>query len=277
MPSFPNSRFPLGGLPFDTIAIGRTKKKRKDETDETDFPSTPNGTPLLWFKADDLTMLWQDAAGSTAVTADGQTVGKWGSSHPSVTYLAQSTNAAWEPTYKVNILNSRAGIKFDGTDDAMQFDTGIPAASLDDCTMFAVVSGWTTGTGQIILGSTIPSNGGMQFAIQATDKASIAVTGTAAIGESTSAYPTTGAIIVAQLASGVSYAFYKGLTANGGAATAEVIANATAWVGAQQSGGTISDFFNGYLHELLIFDSVLSDAARIANTNYLRGRWGTAL
>lgn len=69
-------------------------------------PSDLSGL-VLWLKADAITGL-----------SDGDPVTTWDDSHTSNNDATQSTGSA-KPTYKVNILNGKPVLQFDGVDDTM--------------------------------------------------------------------------------------------------------------------------------------------------------------
>jgi hypothetical protein len=72
-----------------------------------------------WYDPSDVSTLFQDAAGTTPVTTDGQIVQKMADKSGNNNHLLQSTSGR-EPLYKVNIQNGKAIIRCDGVDDYLQ-------------------------------------------------------------------------------------------------------------------------------------------------------------
>jgi hypothetical protein len=95
-----------------------------------------------WWDFSDATQLRQTTAGATAVTADGDVVGyaldKSGNSRPMA-----ANNDARRPVYKVNILNGRSAVRFDGVDDALGATTHSGTAS-ETQTWFGVFANIST-------------------------------------------------------------------------------------------------------------------------------------
>jgi len=77
------------------------------------FASGEEGT---WYDPSDITTLFQDDAGLTPVTADGQTVGKMLDKSGNGNHATQA-NSAKRPTYKTSA--GLSWLKFDGVDDSM--------------------------------------------------------------------------------------------------------------------------------------------------------------
>lgn len=79
---------------------------------------TPAGTYQgVWFDASDLSTMFQDAAGTVAVTAPGDPVGKWLDKSGNGNHATQAT-AASRPTYRV-AANGYPYLDFDGANDFM--------------------------------------------------------------------------------------------------------------------------------------------------------------
>ena len=83
----------------------------------------------LWLKAD--TGLWQDATMTTPAVADGDVVGAWQDFSGQNNHATQGTTAS-KPLLKLNIVNGKPVVRFDGTDDSLA------TPSLTTGTVFAV-------------------------------------------------------------------------------------------------------------------------------------------
>jgi len=73
----------------------------------------------LWYDASDNGTLFQDSAGTIAVTADGDPVGYWGDKSGNVRHVVQATPGR-RPLYKTSGIDTgKTGILFDDIDDAL--------------------------------------------------------------------------------------------------------------------------------------------------------------
>jgi len=276
MPSnnFPFARFPVEGAPHGSnVTIGpnpfdKPKGRRNDPP-----PTSPESANLIgWYDANNIGTLFQDTGGTVPVAANNDPVGDWHDANGGLKEMEQAT-AGLRPLYKTNILGGKPGIKFDGSDDVLVWSSVLSTANMDQSTVFLVLSGWTTGTYQGILGSTLPAgNDSYYLRISDVDKASFVHAGVAEIGVSTAAYSTAGAVIGLAYSDASSYAFYTGRTANGNGATAASISAASTIVGAQDGG--VVERYTGYIHEILIYDSVLNATKIDNNARYLLNKWG---
>lgn len=81
--------------------------------------------------------LFQDVAGTTAVTTDGDAVGRWEDQSGNGNHFTAITDGSNRPTYKENIVNGLPVVRADGVDDHLRSASNI---SLTDCTIFFVIS-----------------------------------------------------------------------------------------------------------------------------------------
>lgn len=80
---------------------------------------TPSSlSPALWLEADDLATLFQNIAGSTAVSADGQTVGTWNDKSGNAFHLTAAADDTTRPTY--NTSGGLSWVTFDGVNDVLR-------------------------------------------------------------------------------------------------------------------------------------------------------------
>lgn len=89
--------------------------------------------PGFWFDPSDLSTLFQDTAGTTPVTAAGQSVARIDDKSGRGNHATQS-NALQQPTYQVD-SNGRGYLNFDGSDDS--FVTGTITPGTDKAQVFA--------------------------------------------------------------------------------------------------------------------------------------------
>jgi len=92
-----------------------------------------NGEQGAWYDPSDLTTLFQDSAGTTPVTAAGQSVGKMLDKSGRGNHATQATSLQ-RPTYQVDGAG-RPYLSFDGVDDGMVTGTITPAT--DKAQVFA--------------------------------------------------------------------------------------------------------------------------------------------
>ena len=91
--------------------------------------------PGFWYDPSDLSTLFQDAAGTTPVTAAGQSVGLVLDKSGRGNHATQSTSLS-RPTYQVD-SNGRGYLNFDGSDDSLV--TGTITPGTDKAQVFAGV------------------------------------------------------------------------------------------------------------------------------------------
>ena len=103
---FDSDRFPFGD-PFPFIS--------------SDAHFSPGQLPnlFLWLDANDLSTLFQDSAGTTAVTSNNDPVGRWADKSGSGRHFLQATSGS-RPLYKTN-QDGTPGVKFDEVDDWLEF------------------------------------------------------------------------------------------------------------------------------------------------------------
>lgn len=211
-------------------------------------------------------IVWLDADAITGL-ADLDPVASWdniASGGGSETF-SQSTAAA-RPTYRTNILNGLPAVRFDGSADHLD---GATARTLKPATLFAVIKPSSL-TGATVLGITA-STAGLAWD-HASGPPRLLSAETAQIGAaSTSLVAGTAYQIDASYASDGAFLF--GINgSNDGSGTNNTTINArTCCVGARNSD---RDFFAGDLHELLVYNSVLTAGDRTAIRDYLISKWG---
>ena len=73
-------------------------------------PATLGTNLVNWYDASDMTTLWQNTAGTTAVTANGQTVLLWNDKSGNGNHLTTSSG----PAYTTGVMNSLPVLHFNG-------------------------------------------------------------------------------------------------------------------------------------------------------------------
>ena len=79
----------------------------------------------LWLDGADSSTIFTDTAGTTRVTADGNTIGSWRDKSTNAYLFAQAT-AGSRPTYKTAILNGQSITRWNGTSTGLQSSTTLP-------------------------------------------------------------------------------------------------------------------------------------------------------
>ena len=87
----------------------------EDEVEESLVPTDVPGL-ITWIDGSDIANLYQDDAGSTPVTADGDVVGYGTDKSGNGNHFIQSVTAN-KPLYKTNIKNGLSALLFDGSND----------------------------------------------------------------------------------------------------------------------------------------------------------------
>lgn len=101
--------------------------------------TAPNNSPDVvsglsqWLKADD--GLYTDTGLTTPVSADGDAVAGWQDKSGNGRHMTQSTSGS-RPLYKINIVNGKPVVRFDGTDDVL---AGANLSALSAAEAFIVV------------------------------------------------------------------------------------------------------------------------------------------
>lgn len=100
-------------------------------------------SPLAWYDPSDLATLWQDAAGTVAVTADGQSVARIDDKSGNGNHLVQA-DAARRPVYKT--AGGLRWLEFDGANDwiGKAFAVAFPSSRVSALRYPAAQSEWST-------------------------------------------------------------------------------------------------------------------------------------
>jgi hypothetical protein len=274
--AFPFARHPIEGVPHGTaIAIGPSPFSGSKGRRNNNPPTEPEAGMLIWLDANDIASLWQDSAGTVPVTANNDPVGRWTTTEASATdHMDQALNNAFRPLYKTNILNGKPGVKFDGSNDYLDQDGIFTAARMNESTTFMVISGWTTGTYQGLLGASADPGETDTFYLRVTDisKTEVLESYVGNSMTSTAAVSTSGAVIGFKFSdSGNSYTHYSGRSANGTGSTTSTFSQPTDILGAQLGAGP--EYYSGYIHEFIVYDSVLNATKTDNVLWYLQNKW----
>lgn len=230
------------------------------------LPSTPLFTPtalsgtVLWLDAADLTTMFQNTAGTTAVTSFGQTVNNWkDKSGSGLNAVATGTGA----TYQLNA--GYPSLTFNG--NPMNTAT-IPSAYLDSTgvTFFAVSTKTGTNTTHVVLGTHVPEK------VIRYDPFTCIYSinnGTVRGGNNN----TDGIRCFIDTASSFN-AFVNGtnvITSSTAVTYQPQTTSTTYQIGNLAAGQSL---FQGYINEILVFNNALTTSQRQQVEGYLAWKWG---
>lgn len=227
---------------------------------------------VLWLSADH--GVYQDSAGTTPVSADGDRVGLWLDKSPSANNVLQASNSL-RATYKTNIQNSLPAIRFNGVDQFLRSVAGGP----DNFTCFLTIirrGGSSTDMKIICWGddsvrakrsvyhrtnnrigvdlsvTTLNSSSG-DFVTDETNQWSVTYAGGSSLGAN----------------------FFKDATSIGFSSIGTVsnsFTNEAITLGANNTAG---ELWNGDVCSLIVYDSVLSTTDRLRVQAYEKSKWAT--
>ena len=215
---------------------------------------------VLWFDASDLTTLFQNFAGTTPVTATGQSILAWRdkSSYGVLAAVASGSGA----TTSYGAVNGYNVVAFSGSGSPLTFSSAnIPSSSSATLTIFMACTGTDGGnrtlfnipnTSQI----SITNGGQLRFGIEGLNQ----VTGS---GNSTG------------IISGTISAYNLNLYFQGAANVSSTSFPVGAGTGNGTIGGGGYGNFSGSVYEILIFNQVLTTTNRQIVEGYLAWKWGT--
>jgi hypothetical protein len=225
----------------------------------------------IWIDFSDLTTLFQDAARTTAITADGQFIHGVADKSGSGNHGSQAGADSITPVYKVNIQNGKSIARLAGANDflAMSF-----AYTLTAETVFAVFN--YAGAGDYMRVFT-QSDAGNDFDTAGHYIPVIRNLGNNAFGSFADSN-VRDAISIAQSTMAIFISTHSGaaitnrINGTGGTPYTHTLNKAftRARIGATFAG---NQGMNGDICEVIVFDSALSDAARNAIQSYLNTKW----
>ncbi len=234
-------------------------------------PSDISGL-TLWLDASDINTLWQDTAATSAVTTDSQLVARWDDKSGNSANVTCGTPAD-QPTYKTGIQNSLPSLLFDGTNylDSVATFNGYPI------TIIAVVkNGSTSGTARGIA-ATYRSGGvgGIRYYMNSTNTITgyIADTGTSVTKQNTAVTIASDTTLIAgtQTDSGNLYTLVNGTSQTSPHTLANISGNIR--IGGYNA-GSLATLLDGFMCELVFYNSLLSSGDVTSVTDYLNSKWG---
>lgn len=230
-------------------------------------PSDVSGL-VLWLDADDASTLTDDGAGECSLWEDKSASG-----------FDVSASGAQRPTITSSAVNSRTALSFNGSSNRIgrAADTQIVGASDGSFTMFAVaLSDVTSGSRQIVCGDDGAGDRHPQFLRTSGSTAqSIVFSGSSAANDAGPTITTATAYILEAVSDGSSIeCLVDGVGAGGSTARASQNTGAgPVDIGARPGA---ADLWDGYVCEVVAYNSAISTSDRASVRSYLSSRWGTA-
>ncbi len=221
----------------------------------------------VWLKADAITGL-----------NDGDAVTTWNDSSASANNVTEATTSQ-KPLYKTAIVNGLPVVRFDGTDDVLVASVNVFDLA-SGYTIFAVISFSTLNDGTLLSTANFVTgdNGELIRVRNDTSQGELRIfSGGSSFDTSTNSVPT-GTSLLTVVNSSVS---------GGGSAALNTYRNGTSILSTTASRSTTNTHnltvgrveelfgtsFNGDIAEIIIYNSVLSDTARIAVEGYLASKY----
>jgi len=245
------------------------------------LPSAYTGL-ALWFDAADLTTLFQNTAGTTAVTANGQFVQFWkdksGNSRHATLYTGTTG-----PTYSSNGFNGGyAGLLFNGANTSILMTAAlVPSTALttsgSNSTIFAVYNRAAAAPNSCVFGLQTNDN---TFVLR--DPWALSATSILDLGGATNKTPArvvvtntvVGPVVTSAYRSGAGTYLYQNTLPLGSNLSSTGTVSATSQgfcIGGAAVGGPLT--FTSYISELIIYNTALTDAQRQGIESYLAYKW----
>jgi len=201
--------------------------------------------------------------------SDGDPVNAWNDLSGNARHLSQATSSK-RAIYKVAVQNGLAGVLPDGTDDV--YTIANAGSGLTPFTAFAVCQ--VTAGAQARALAAGSAAGAIMFGYEFSEKLLINLAATAIVLGSTIIGASTAFRGTWQYESGSSSAIirYNGVDETQ-AVTPATVTSATDQIFAR---GASANAYPNYLHELLIYNRLLSVAEMVQVEAYLRAKWGTS-
>lgn len=227
---------------------------------------------LLWLKAD--TGTWQDSGKTTPAVSDGDVIGAWVDLSGNGNDTLQTTTAN-KPLLKLNIVNGKPVIRFDGSDDFLSVALDLNLSASDDLTIFLVTKPVDNAATKNIMGNYKNSGDSQGLRLRyssieklefITRKDAVTITQLRATDPDS-----TFALGVGQLDSGTQKLYKNGTLQNSASQSDMTGNNTNVFVGKIRESDT--NEYAGDIAEMLIYDSALSNDDRGTIEDYLNGRY----
>lgn len=240
------------------------------------FSPASIGGLQLWLDASDASTLFTDSAGTTAATADGDPVGYWGDKSGNTNNTTQADGTK-KPLLKLATQNSKNSVRFDGSNDNLKALTG---GANSNYTLFVVNKKLNATAANYMLFSMGEEVNGRRRSLwhyPYFSDAYIAFNGQNADYNNTNVNLkfVQNVANIAQLqrnGQSISLAKNGNSYATGTASATLVTYTATSiFIGTNNAQ---TEAYNGDYHEILYYNSLVSDSDRTLILTYLNAKWG---
>ena len=249
--------------------------------------SVYKGSTLVWssapppFSPDDIAglSLWLDADDGSTLTLSGSNVTQWDDKSSNGYDVSQGTTSR-QPTLQTGVLNSKDGVRFDGTDDILFNDSAASIASGNDVpvTIFTVYKQLSSGSNEygLVFGS---STSVQPLLCLMTTSNNMAAQQRTDAGTLTNAYSSTSSLSyrcqTTQLTSSNLVVYNNKTQIQSSSFTPAQTTFDTFALGAWRRSGSMNGiaFLNCDICEVLIYDSALSTSDREDVVDYLTDKW----
>jgi len=233
---------------------------------------------VLWLDGQDLSTLWQDTGGTTAVTSDNDPVKRWDDKSGNGYHVTNGTAGNDHPHYSTNDINTNPAVEFVGGQADSLFNTAsnIVTAGGARSIFVAMRDGAGGGSGTFIQFRRT----GLNFTAQIYT--SFVYTDGVNAGNNATATFTAGDLSIPRVAifrssgSGNALRFFlegdEKVVAHGGGSIATETGTTGFTIGNRTDTG--GQGWTGSIGEIIVYDSELSDVDQAANVAYLTSKWG---
>ena len=219
--------------------------------------------------------LWLDADDEESVVSTTNWLDKSGQGHHLASTLLESSGAS-APVLTKNVINGRSAMKFDGTDDYMRIVDTLDVSATTGFTQFFVFNN-VSAPSTCVVGGLAQSGASSNFVQLAEDKFGFGGGGTATV-VSTAVRPNTPFIVMGRRVSG------------SGTVAVDAKWNGVSYAGTTSAYGTVdrfhiggnsydsgSQYYNGYICEVIVYNTNLSDTQVEQVELYLSRKWNIPL
>lgn len=220
-------------------------------------------SPSIWCDASNTGSLFQNTAGTTSATADGDPIGRWNDLTVNANNMTQGTGTK-RPTLKANAKNGKNTVLFDGVDD---FLAGAVVASTS-YTLFVVYKNPTTNS--VLVSNGVTNTNGFAVIRNVSDQRRLLYGGSNVLddGSATANFE----IMSAKKLSGTSTLRINGSGVSLTNSSSALVLPATSiTLGAATGGG--SNAANCEIGEFIFFNSGLTLAQEQQVEAYLNSKW----
>ena len=234
----------------------------------------------LWLDADDRKTLFQDSRATNPITSDDQFVAYWADKATGQDVI-QTGSTSLCPKYKINILNGKPMLYFDGGDDLL---SQVDRITTGPCTIIVVcrLDSWSGDiSGVITYGNSTGGLGGPGIVYNSSGLVFLDGAGASTGASSNSSSNTLGlprimTAVYTQANTTNSYFYLNGNLEEyfSGSGVALTSNTNRVQIGGRTGSGQPTRKMVGYIAECVTYNRVLNDTERSMVENYLSEKWG---